>query len=314
MRLFSAALALAFGIGLTVSAPAAEVALKDGRVIKTTRPYKVKGGMAILSVADGRLLSVPVSEIDTKKTRELNAKAAAAPVPGPEATPVAPRTLAEAAKSKSTKKASVILTDSEVAPGMTLEDGEEGKKTGPGDVTISGAVARPVEGGYSISGSVENTGKSDVVAVSVTIELIGAENKTLTTVSGQLAKDSLAPGEKAAFTAQVTTDAKATNFRYVPSWQQKEPRVEKVGPGGTAAEGGSAPAASGTPAPSPTAAPAAPAAPKPAEPEPTPRYVPQPDMAPPAANAPVGQPDQPGGAYLPRPSDGQPQPQPTRVP
>ncbi len=309
MRLISAALVLAFGFALT--APAAEVALKDGRVLKTTKPYTVKGGMAVLTLADGRLVSVPVSEIDTKKTKELAAKAPEAP-PAPEATPAAPRTLADAAKAKPTKKASVILTDSEVAPGLPLATEEEGKKAGPGDVTISGVSAKKVTGGYSIIGSVQNSGKAEVIGVGVTIEVIGDENKTLTTVSGQLAKDSLAPGEKSGFTAEVTIEEEAKNFRYVPTWQEKAPRVEKVGPGGPAA--GEAPAAAGTPAPSPTPAPAAPAAPKAPEPEPTPRYVPQPDMAPPAANAPVGQPEQPGGAYLPRPSDGQPQPQPTRVP
>lgn len=308
MRLISAALLLAFGFALT--APAAEVALKDGRVLKTTKPYTVKGGMAVLTLADGRLVSVPVSEIDTKQTKELASKPPEAP-PAPEATPATPRSLADAAKAKPTKKASVILTDTEVAPGMALEPEQEGKKAGAGDVTVSGANAKKVTGGYSITGSVQNSGKAEVIGVGVTIELIGDENKTLTSVSGQVAKDSLAPGEKTGFTAEVTIEEEAKNFRYVPTWQEKAPRVEKVGPGGVAAQGE---ATAGSPAPSPTPAPAAPAAPKAPEPEPTPRYLPQPDMAPPAANAPVGQPDTPGGAYLPRPSDGQPQPQPTRVP
>lgn len=319
MRSHNFALTLALGVALASAAPAAEVALKDGRVIKTAKPYAVKGAMAILTLPDGRLLSVPASEVDVPRTQELSKKAAAAPPAAPaEPTVAAPKTLAEAAQSKGRKKASVVLTDSDVVPGEMLGQGEGGeKKTGGGDVTISGADARKVEGGYAITGSVMNSSKIEVSAVKVTIEAIGDENKTIATVFGQIAKDSLGPGEKAAFTAQITTDVVAKSFRYVPSWQETVPRVEKVAPGGGTEGKGDATAAA-KPSPSPTPAAAAPAAPaKAPEPEPTPRYVPDPGMAPPQANAPVGAPTTPGGAYIPRPSDSQAQPQPpvpTRVP
>lgn len=317
MRSHTFALTLALGIALAAAAPAAEVALKDGRVVKTAKPYTVKGAMAILTLPDGRLLSVPASEVDVAKTRELTAKAAAAPAAAPaEPAVAAPKSLAEAAQAKGKKKASVVLTDSDVVPGEMLGEAEGGeKKGGGGDVTISGADARKVEGGYAITGSVMNSSKIEVSAVKVTIEAIGEENKTIATVFGQVAKDALGPGEKSAFTAQITTDVVAKNFRYVPSWQETVPRVERIASGG-GGQGKGDEAAPARPSPSPAAAaPAAPA--KTPEPEPTPRYVPDPGMAPPAANAPVGAPTTPGGAYIPRPSDSQAQPQspvPTRVP
>ncbi len=286
-------------LGLLAGPLAADqVVLKDGRTLDTKKPPEIRGRQAVLVLADGKLVSIPAAEIDTAKTAALAKRAAASA--GPAATPVStgPATLADAARASSDrKKAAVVLTDQDVAGGFEMEV-PGAKEEGEGAVVIGPVSAKKDATGYAIQGSVLNSGKGTVQGVTVAIEAIGEKSRAIATVFGTLAKDTLEPGEKSAFTAHVDTDKVAENFRYVPRWKVRVPAPES-GEGGTRPERTPTPDQE-APAPAPTPVPTA-------APEPTPPPRPS-DMAAPPANAPVGAPSQPGGTYLPPPSSDQPKP------
>ena len=67
-------------IGLLAGPLAADkVVLKDGRTLDTKKPPEIRGRQAVLVLADGKLVSIPASEIDTAKTAALAKKAAEPP-------------------------------------------------------------------------------------------------------------------------------------------------------------------------------------------------------------------------------------------
>lgn len=276
-----------FAVG-AASAPGDEIWLKDGRSITTKKPVVTKGSNALITTVDGVLVSVKLSEIDQAKTAEAKARAAS-PTPAPTPNIMKPLTPAEAARQKSGRKAVVVLTDDSVAHGFGDESGS--KKTGSGDglVEVANTAATRTNDGYSFSGSVVNNGKGPALAVSVTIEALGRDGRTFTTVFANVAKDVLEPGEKATFTASAPFEGEAASFRYMPRWQapvKKEEDGAKTGAAGAGAKGDAAAEGEATPAPTPP-------------PAPTLVPIPRPDIAPPSANAPVGNPA--SGAFLPSP-------------
>lgn len=281
-----------------------KVVLKDGRTLDTKKPPVIRGRQAILVLPDGRLVSMPATDIDAEKTAALAKKAAEAPKVVATPAPLRAPTLVDAARATQTaKKANVVLTDQDVARGY-LEVASGSAEKGEGEVVMGPVTSKKGPTGWTIEGSVMNTGKAPVLGVSVTIEALGAKGKSIATSFGQLAKDSLEPGEKATFRAQVDTDQQVERFTYVPRWKVLAPapkegekaaegaaKPESGKPGGAEGEGQEIP-----PTPVPTPPPA-----------PTPPPIP-PGMAAPQANVPVGAPAQPGGGYVPQPSSDQPKP------
>jgi hypothetical protein len=301
MRLVPFVVSCVVALGLAAEVFAADVILKDGQSIAVAKPYVVKGKMAILTRTDGSLVSIPAGDIDIEKTAAAAAKPAP-PAPEPTPAPIrAATTPAEAAKTKAGKRSTVVLTDAEVRSSAPAGPEGEKKEKGDGAVSISGANATRTKSGYSITGSVVNSGKGDVQGITVTIELVGENGTAMLTTQGTLAKDALAPGEKATFAAEVESETEAKSFRYVPSWQVTMPVKTTEGSAGKTGAGSSA-----KPPPTPEASPASRIQQAQADsPRPTPSYVPRADVAPPMANAPVGAPTAPGGVYVPRPSDNQ---------
>jgi hypothetical protein len=280
---------------------AGQVVLKDGRTLETKKPPEIRGRQAVLVLADGKLVSIPASEIDTEKTAAAAAKAAAAAeLPAPTPVVARPPSLVGAANAtRDGKKASVVLTDQDVAGGIP-DSGEEKKAAGDGRVVVSNVLAKKAGKGTTVTGSVQNVGQGAVEGVGVTIELVGEGGKTIASSFGQLSADALAPGEKATFAAQLDTEATAQNVRALPRWRSKAKEGDKTDPASPAGKAAAAREATppGEPTPVPTPAPEATRAP-------APRAS---DMAAPPANAPVGAPKQPGGVYVPLPSSNQPKP------
>lgn len=290
MRRLLVAVVLACLAGI---AGADEIWLKDGRRIVTKKPLVKKGSLALLTTTDGVLLSIPLSEIDLGKTAAEKARAAAA-TPVPTASVPKRLTLAEVAKQKSGRRAAVVLTDDTVAHGIGEEGGE--KKEGEGRVDVANTSATRTKDGYSFSGSVINSGAAEVSGVLLTVEIVGKDGKTFSSAFAQLAKDTLAPGEKSTFTASTPLEGEAASYRYVPRWQVRipvKPASDAKAPGGSAAT----PEAEGEPTPAPTPPPA-----------PTLVLIPRSDIAPPAANAPTGNPA--SGVFIPQNDTMKPSPKP----
>ncbi len=285
-------------IGL-LSGPLAadQVVLRDGRTLDTKKPPVIKGRQAVLTLADGKLVSIPAAEIDLEKTAALAKKAAETPKAEPAAPPRAPTLVDAARATQNARKAAVVLTDQDVAGGY-LEVSSGSPEKGEGEVTIGPTTTKKGDAGYVIEGSVMNSGKAPVLGVSVTIEAVGAEGKSIATTFAALAKDVLDSGEKTTFRAQIDTDKTVERFGYVPRWKVIAPPAKESEPGEEAREKKSDEPPPGEGVDTPPPAPAR-------EEEPPQR---QPDMAAPPANAPVGAPSQPGGSYLPPPSSNQPKP------
>jgi hypothetical protein len=277
-------LAVAFLACLAGIAGADEIWLKDGRRIVTKKPLVAKGTLALLTTADGVLLSIPLSEIDQVKTAAEKARAAAATPPPTPSVPK-PLTPVEAAKQKSGRRAAVVLTNDTIAHGLGDEVGEKKEGDGEGKVDIANTSVTRSKDGYVFTGSVINSGGAEVAGVAVTVQLVSKDGKTFSSAFAQLAKDSLAPGEKTTFTASAPLDVEAASYRYAPQWQVRIP-VKAAGdakaPGGTAAK--PEPEGEATPAPTPS-------------PVPVFTPIPRPDVAPPAANAPTGNPA--NGTFIP---------------
>ncbi len=281
MRRLLVAVVLACLAGI---AGADEIWLKDGRRIVTKKPFVAKGSLALLTTTDGVLLSIPLSEIDQVKTAAEKARAAAAT---PRPTPSVPKalTLAEVAKQKSGRRAAVVVTDDTVAHGIAEEGSEKKEGDGEGKVDIANTSVTRSKDGYAFTGSVINSGGAEVAGVSVTVQLVSKDGKTFSSAFAQVAKDTLAPGEKSTFTASAPLEGEAASFRYMPQWLV---RVPVKAPGDAKALGGTAakPEPEGETTPTPT-------------PPPAPIFtpIPRPDIAPPAANAPTGNPA--NGTFIP---------------
>ena len=282
-------LAMAVLACLAGIAGADEIWLKDGRRIVTKKPFVAKGSLALLTTTDGVLMSLPLEEIDLKKTYAEKARKASA-VTTPTPSPRKPLTPAEAAKHTTSRHAAVVLTDDTIAHGFGDDVTAKKEGDGEGRVDIANTSAVRSKDGYAFTGSVINGGSGDVTAVSVTIEIVGKDGKTFSSAFAQVAKDTLAPGEKSTFTASAPLEGEAATFRYLPHWQDRIPVKAAGDParasGGAKADGSKpegeaeAPAAAPAPAPTPVFIP-----------------VPRPDVAPPAANAPTGNPA--NGTFIP---------------
>lgn len=284
------------------------VVLKDGRTLQTVGPPVLKGRTALLKTPDGKLFSIPMSEIDQAKTEA--ARAVPTPAPTPTPTPLRPARPGEIAGKKSERRATVVLTDEQVASGALDLEGEKKDESGEERIEVTNVVSNRTPDGYSLSGSVLNSGKVEVGGIGVTIEAVGAEGKTIASAFGQIAKDRLAPGEKSTFVAEMKGLNGTQTFRYRSSWQTKvavkgaaaqgaaeepgafptppKPPEEGESPGAKG-EGGERTA--GAPAPTPT---------------PTLIRISQPDVAPRVPNAPIGAPEKPGGTFIPKPTGDQP--------
>jgi hypothetical protein len=248
-----------------------QVVLKDGRTLDTKKPPEIRGRQAILVLPDGKLVSIPAAEIDAAKTAALAKKAAETVKPAGTPVPASAPTLAGAAQAtRDAKKATVVLTDQDVAGGF-MEPEAEKKAAGSGRVVVSNVSAKKSGQGTTVTGSVQNVGTGAVEGVTVTVEAVGEKGETV------------------------------ARFTYLPRWQTPVKAAKEGEVGAEAGQKKPAEGSGGQQAPPPTPAPT---------PEPTPEPAParNPDYAAPPANAPVGAPAQPGGTYLPPPSTDQPKP------
>lgn len=297
--------ALAALLVLVVPVGADVVFLKDGRTLETSGPPVLKGRVALLKTPDGKLFSIPADEIDGPKTEAARLHPTPAPTPTA-AVSLRPPRPAEIAGKKSERHATVVLTDEEIAGGSVETEGEK-KEDGDEQIVVSNASVTRTPGGYSITGSVINTGKVETGGIGVTIEAVGPDAKTVNTTFGKVAKDQLAPSEKSTFTAELKESAEVSSFRYTAKWQSKVPVK-----GASGAEGASEATPPVKPAEGAEGAKSEASPQKPAEPGPTPTptyiRIPSPDVAPRAPNAPIGAPDKPGGTFLPKPTGDQPKP------
>lgn len=294
--------AFAVFIAAFVFAESNVVVLRGGKTLQLAKPYVQRGSQAIVTLTDGTVLSVPVSEIDRAATQAARAKAsAAAPSPAPPQTPV------EAAKAqKAASKAKVKLGDSDVSHPLGDDSAGAAPAEGAGEAKVDVAEWEQTvtPEGLVVKGSVRNSGKGQAENLALSISAKNEAGKSVATSSATLASGSLEEGASASFSATLPLKARAASLQFRPSWSTAVTTQKR--------ELAGSPKSEGEKGENRTVAPPPPAAPPPPEEKTT--YKPSPDYAPPAANAPTSAPDDNHTGYIPGVHEEAPPPPPPPPP
>jgi hypothetical protein len=296
---------LAAGL-LAAGAHAAEVVvLKGGARIELKAPWTQQGNNAILTRADGTVLSVPLSDIDRSATAAARKAAGAspdsvAPAQKPAQTP------AEALRaSRAVQKAKVRLTDADVSHEavQTAEAGSGEKKDSPkgaARLDVVGYDQSKAGGSLLVRGSVRNFGGTTANNSRMAISAMDLDGGLIATGEASLAKGNLETYETVAFTASIPIGDKVVgSLRFQPQWIAAPPPAPAA-EAAAAKQAGSAPAAPGAPAA---------LASQPPAPQPTP-YGQGMLYAAPSAPAAASPPADGKTGYLPGASDSASQPKP----
>lgn len=276
------------------------VVLRGGGRIELQKPWVRQGNQAILTRADGTLLSVPVSEIDLKATAAAKAaRAAAKPVSSAAGALEAPQeSPAQAARAtaREGRKARVKITDADVAH---VEESAEGEKKEPaapaegGRLEVADFTQEKTGGNLIVRGSIRNAGATPATSARMTVTALDQKGEKIASGEAALSKGIVEPGATISFSATIAVGEKlSASLRFAPQWIAAAP----ASPAAVAAT-------SPTPGPS-SQAPAREAAPP--QPTPTP-YGMGTLFAPPAASAPTTPPDDNHRGYIPEfTKEGQP--------
>jgi hypothetical protein len=285
-----------------VSADSSVVVLRGGKRLDLAKPYVQRGSQAILTLRDGTVMSVPVSEIDRAATQEARSRSTAS-----SALPPPPQTPVEAAKAqRSAAPAKVRLGDSDVSHPLGDFSAGPASSDGGGEakVDVSEWEQTVTPDGLVVKGSVRNTGKGQAENISLSISAKNEAGKSIATASASLASGALEEGAAATFTATLPLKARAASLQFRPSWSTAVTTVKREVPGspkGDAEKGENRPAVAAPPPPPPP-------------PEERPAYKPSPDYAPPPANAPTSAPEDNRLGYLPGAHEETPPPPPPPPP
>ena len=268
------------------------VVLRGGARIELQKPWVRQGNQAILTRADGTLLSVPVSEIDLKATAAARAaRAAAKPAPPPGGVlGESQETPAEAAKlSHDGRKARVKITDADVAHVEEPAEGEkkeaEARPTGSGRLEVADWSQEKANGNLVVRGSIRNVGGTPAANARMNVTALDDKGEKIGSAEAGLSKGIVEPGGTVSFTATIAAGERvATSIRFAPQWLATPP------PTATPAASSQSPARQATQPPPP----------------PTP-YGFGTLYAPPVASAPTTPPDDSHRGYVPEfTKEGQP--------
>ena len=270
MRHRGAGVVLAAWVFAASAAGGEVIVLKGGASIELKAPWAQQGNNAILTRADGAMLSVPVSEIDLKATAAANK----APKNAGAGIRVPAQTLVEAARATRAARAvprakEVRLTDLDVAHDSVLpsslqgseEKSEEKKESAKGAarLDVAGYDQSKAGGNLLVRGSLRNFGGTTATNARMAVTAMDQEGEVLGTGEASLSKGNLESLETVAFTATIPVADKAVGaLRFAPQWIA----APLPAPPAEAAAARSAAAALpvyGAPAPAPAGQPQAPA-------------------------------------------------------
>lgn len=257
---------LAFLFGVAAAQGADVVILRGGTRVELKQPWAIQGKMALLTRADGTLLSLPVSEIDREATRAANATA---PAPGsPSSALLAPpASPAEAARAgRERPQARLRITDADVGHEFVPTGPETAKEA---EKTVSGAARVEVasydqtqEGSLIIvKGTLRNVGSTNASSVRLTVSGVNEKGMAFVSSEASVSRGLIEPGNSVSFGASLEVgEAVPTSFRFAPQWIAAAPPAPPgsavAGPAGAApapASGGAEarPQAAAAPAPTP---------------------------------------------------------------
>ncbi len=224
------------------------VVLRGGVKIELKGPWVQQGNMALLTQADGRLLSVPVSEIDLKATAAAKAQARPAlPVVAP------PETPAQAARmGRGGPKARVKLTDRDVGHyaefGSALGEKKEAEARAAGGarLEIADYTQERAGGNLVVRGSMRNAGGTSALNARLMVSALDEKGQPVASAPATLSNGLVEPFASVSFSAGIAVgaDKLVTQIRFAPQWiATPPPAPEGTGREPAAANGSSAPGA-----------------------------------------------------------------------
>jgi hypothetical protein len=259
--------AAVLGLVLAVAVPAGDVVvLKGGERIELQSPPRQQGNNALLTRADGTLLSVPMSDIDLKATAEAR-KAVRKPEPVAEAPAQTP---AEAARvGREGPKAKVRVTDADVAHETVQAEasapGSENKDAPKGGARLDVAGYDQSRAGTNliVRGSLRNVGGTKASNARLSVTAMDENGDPIGTGEASMSKGTMDPYETVAFTVSVPVGEKIVgSLRFQPQWLSAPPPAspaeaaaaaqKPAGNGAQQTASGAASSASQVPAPTPT--------------------------------------------------------------
>ena len=291
----------AFASSVVLFAAADVVVLKGGTRIELQKPPVRQGSVALLTRADGTLLSVPVSEIDWKATAAARAESSASKPPASTVS-APPETPAQAAKAgRDGPRARVKLTDADVQHPLQSEEPDEDKKAGgaadAGSARLEVSDYTQERNGPNlvVHGDLRNPGNAPAASARMTVTAMDEKGEKIASAEAGLSNGLVSPGASVSFSATIPIGERVVgSLRFAPQW---------LAP----------PSPAQAPGPAPTAAAAA--APKPASTPPAPTRTPYGQgslYAPPPAAAPTGPPADGNRGYIPGMADPESQPKPPK--
>lgn len=239
------------------------VVLRGGARIDLKSPVETQGQTALLTRADGTLLSIRISEIDWKATAAARSSKPAPVKPLIVAPPSAP---ADAVRSGRGEKARVRVTDADVghveSPSGAAER-ERGVEAHAGASRVEVGEYTQQKNGNSliISGTLRNPGTTPVTSTRLVVSAVDENGVTVSSASATVGNGTIEGGRSVAFSATVPVgDRTIAQIRFAPQWMTPPTPVAP----------GAAPVASAAPAAASPAPPAGAPASKPPAPAPTP--------------------------------------------
>jgi len=191
-----------------VPAAADWLVTREGGRVETRGPWQVKGKLVVFTLADGKLSSLRLAEVDLDASRHATEEAAAAAA----AAKAAPDAAAQPAKPREAK---VVLTDESfrhaAPPADAATPGGE-KPAGEAALAVEDdkdklaiasweRVADPGDGHVVVTGSVRNDAPDEATGVAVTVLLYDETGKLLVSGEAVMSSTILPAGQSGTFRA-----------------------------------------------------------------------------------------------------------------
>lgn len=205
LRLLSAVVLLALGLAGGPPAAADWIVTTDGERIETRGPWEVKGRLVVLTLANGELASMRLSNVDLEASRRATQEAARAMQAAP-----AEAEDAKSAGADAPRPSKIVLTDDDFTtvrrPVVDAEEedaeGDETQSVAPLVVIASEDAQDPETGGMVVSGILANRSNDALANVALTVRLLDVEGEMLEEMDAELSSPSLSPGARASFRAR----------------------------------------------------------------------------------------------------------------
>ena len=203
--------------------------LTDGTRLETRGAWEERGRLVVFTTTDGTLASLRLEGVDLEASRLATAEAAQPSAPAPTAPAAEPR------------QAAFVLTDADVAHGLTTGSAEDDDGVAPAAgpegqrLVVTDWQEAPLadESGTVITGTLRNVSDAATTSIQLTVLAYDATGDLLATDNATLSSQALMPNQQARFQVEFNGvyTISAVSFRPTtlpldvgpPAGQEEEP-------------------------------------------------------------------------------------------